>query len=180
MDPVSQQITSAILTPSGVHDTVPVPTLVKAIKDPLKTLWADGAYDGQPIRQFLHQRGIKPVIPPSRNATAPYQRQTKPFLGRRRTIYSYPELKERGQAIIHMQQFSNIEEGKKDWKKSSGYHLRSLVETTMLRFKRTFTDKLRSRRLDTQQAEVYVKCAILNKMIEMGLPYTVPIPYPAP
>lgn len=92
--------------------------------------------------------------------------------------YSYPELKERDQAIIHMQQFSNIEEGKKDWKRSSGYHLRSLVETTMMRFKRTFTDKLRSRRLDTQQAEVYVKCTILNKMIEMGLPYTVPIPYP--
>ena len=44
----------------------------------------------------------------------------------------------------------------------------------MMRFKRTFTDKLRSRRMDNQQAEVYVKCSILNKMIEMGIPHTIP------
>lgn len=178
MDPVTQQITSATLTSSRVHDSVPVPSLIKTIKDPIEKLFADGAYDGQSIRRLLYQRGIKQIIPPQTNAVTSPHKLTKPHLGRRRKIYEYPELQERDRAIEHMHQFTDTAEGRRDWKKSSGYHLRSLVETTMMRFKRTFTDKLRSRRIDTQQAEVYVKCTILNKMIEMGIPYTVPVQYP--
>ena len=107
MDPVTQQITSAKLTSARVHDSVPVPSLIKAIKDPLKKVFADGAYNGQPTRHFLYHRGIQPIIPPQINATLSPQKKTK-HLGRRKIIYQYPELKERDQAITHMQQFTDI------------------------------------------------------------------------
>ncbi len=50
------------------------------------------------------------------------------------------------------------------WKKWSGYHRRSLVETSMLRF------KLLGERL---AEEVHVCCAILNAFNRLGMPVTV-------
>jgi hypothetical protein len=179
IDPVTQQITSALLTPSNIHDCKVVSQLLKPLKDPLKRFFADGAYDSQEIYNFLYKRQRKPLIPVTVNARLSYVKELKPHLGKRRLIPLYPELYWRNQAIEHREQFSNPQEGVKDWKKSSGYHLRSLVETTMMRFKRTFTDKLRSRNLENQKTEAYIKCLILNKFIEMGRPHSVPVLYPS-
>lgn len=179
IDPVTQQITSCVLTLSNVHDSQPFFQLLRPLRDPIKTIYADGAYDSRTIHKFLFDRQIKSLIPPSVDATLPYKKVCQPRLGRRRVVDPYPELVWRNQAIAHKEQFTNPREGLNDWKRSSGYHLRSLVETTMMRFKRTFSDKLRSRLLSTQKTETYIKCLILNKFIEMGLPYTVPVSYPS-
>ncbi|NER05615.1 MAG: IS5/IS1182 family transposase, partial [Okeania sp. SIO3C4] len=60
--------------------------------------------------------------------------------------------------------------GRKKWKRSSGYHRRSLSETTMSRLKVIFGGKLRRRRFDNQAVELFVQCAILNRMIQNGKP----------
>ncbi len=177
MDPVTQQITSCVLTPSTVHDSKAFFQLLKPLKDPVKRIYADGAYDNRTTHKFLFERQIKPFIPPSIDATLSYKKVFRTHLGRKRVIDPYPGLTWRNQAIEHKEQFTNRREGLNDWKRSSGYHLRSLVETTMMRFKRTFSDKLRSRLLSTQKTEAYIKCLILNKFIEMGLPHTVPVLY---
>ena len=175
MDPVTQQIISALLTPSQVHDSKAVLPLLKVLKDPLKKFYADGAYGSPVIYKYLYNRQIIPLIPVSIMAKPTYSKELRPHLGRRRVIERYPELYWRNQVINHKEQFRNPREGIKDWKKSSGYYLRSLVENTMMRLKRTFTDKLRCRLLENQKTELYIKCLILNKFIEMGLPYTVPV-----
>ena len=59
------------------------------------------------------------------------------------------------------------------WKKWSGYHRRSLVETTMLRFK-LLGDRLAARQPERQVAEVHVRCAILNTFNRQEMPVTVP------
>jgi hypothetical protein len=177
IDPVTQQIISSQLTSSRIGDSSAVPVLLKKLKDPIENLWADGAYDHGPIYKLLHEKKIVPLIRPRINSAPSRVKRYRRRLGRQRVVYEKPELKFRDQAIAYINQFFDLQEGMKEWKRGSGYSLRSLVETTIMRFKRTFTDKLRARKLENQQTEVFVKCCILNKMLEMGLPYTVPITY---
>jgi len=174
IDPVTQELLEAELTDSRVHDSLMLPKLLHKIKDPIEKLWADGAYDNATIYQLLHQKGIHPVIPPRYGATQSYSYYTKKHLGTRRLILTKPHFRQRDKTIEYIAQFTSYEEGKAMWKKSSGYGLRSLVETAIMRFKRTFTDKLRSRKLENQRTEIRIKACILNQMLQLGSPYTVP------
>lgn len=65
--------------------------------------------------------------------------------------------------------------GRKQWKKESNYHRRSLAETTMFRFKTIFGDRLQSRRAENQSKELLLKTAILNRMTHLGMPDTIKI-----
>ncbi|MCG9027214.1 hypothetical protein LH462_07820 [Laribacter hongkongensis] len=58
------------------------------------------------------------------------------------------------------------------WKKRSGYHWRSLVETTMERFKLPGA-RLAVRQPERQFAEMHVRCAILNTFHRLGMLATV-------
>lgn len=49
--------------------------------------------------------------------------------------------------------------GRKTCQHESGYHRRSLAETTMFRFKMIFGSKLRSRKFDNQAVELFLQCA---------------------
>ena len=44
------------------------------------------------------------------------------------------------------------------------------AETTMFRFKTIFGGTLRRRRFDNQAVELFLKCAALNRMIQLGKP----------
>jgi len=61
-------------------------------------------------------------------------------------------------------------EGRKGWKKSSGYHRRSLVETAFFRLKTIFSGKQRSQRTQTQTSEAMIRCLALNRMTSLGMP----------
>lgn len=50
--------------------------------------------------------------------------------------------------------------GRKKWKRESGYHRRSLSETTMFRLKMIFGGKLRRRKFDAQAVELFIQCAM--------------------
>ena len=60
--------------------------------------------------------------------------------------------------------------GRKAWKRQSGYHRRSLVETSMYRFKTTFGAHLSTRALEAQTVQVRVRCKVLNQMTYLGMP----------
>ena len=62
------------------------------------------------------------------------------------------------------------EDGRKEWKNKSGYHVRSLAETTMFRLKTIFGDELSSRLIETQTTQALVRCAALNKMTHLCMP----------
>lgn len=57
------------------------------------------------------------------------------------------------------------------WKKWSGYHQRSLVETKMHCIK-LLSDKLSARSFDSQVNEIHARIAVLNKSTELGRPHT--------
>jgi hypothetical protein len=59
--------------------------------------------------------------------------------------------------------------GRKKWKRDSDYH-RRLAETTMFRFMAIFGGNLSSRKFDNQAAELFIKCAALNRMIRIAKP----------
>ncbi len=58
------------------------------------------------------------------------------------------------------------------WKKTSGYHRRSLVETHMMRLKSILGGNLRGRKLANQKTEARIMAKILNKMTSLGMPKT--------
>ena len=65
--------------------------------------------------------------------------------------------------------------GRADWKQESGYHRRSLAETTMFRLKVTFGGASRSRSFDNQAVELFLQCAALNPMIQVAKPDRYPV-----
>jgi hypothetical protein len=61
--------------------------------------------------------------------------------------------------------------GRTLWKKWSGYHRRSLVETKMHCIK-LLGDKLTARSFSSQVNEIHARIAVLNKFTELGRPHT--------
>ena len=60
--------------------------------------------------------------------------------------------------------------GRKAWKKQSGYHRRSLAETAIYRFKKIFGEHLKAVIFHSQAVEAFIKCNVLNKMTDLGMP----------
>jgi len=58
------------------------------------------------------------------------------------------------------------------WKKWSGYHRRSLVETKMGCFKR-LGERVMARDFERQITELQVRVSILNRFTQLGTPETV-------
>ena len=65
--------------------------------------------------------------------------------------------------------------GRADWKQESGYHRRSLAETTMFRLKVTFGGRVRLRSFDNQAVELFLQCVALNPMIQVAKPDRYPV-----
>ena len=61
--------------------------------------------------------------------------------------------------------------GKMIWKKWSGYHRRSLVETKMYCIK-LLGEKLSVRSFVSQVNEIHARVAVFNKFTELGRPHT--------
>lgn len=61
---------------------------------------------------------------------------------------------------------------RKKWKKTSGYHKRSLSEAAMFRFKTIFSPTLNSRTMANQKTEAMIMANALNKMTRLGMPDT--------
>ncbi len=63
--------------------------------------------------------------------------------------------------------------GRLGWQEETGYGRRSLVETTMGRYKTIIGPGLRARSLPGQRAEAAVGVAVLNRMLDAGRPNSV-------
>ena len=60
------------------------------------------------------------------------------------------------------------------WKKWSGHHRRSLVETKMHCFKR-LGERVMARTFERQVVESHVRVTLLNRFTQLGRPTTVPV-----
>ena len=54
--------------------------------------------------------------------------------------------------------------------KLPGYHRRSLAETAMFRFKQLLGDKVMARKFERQVKEIGIKCFVINKINQLGMP----------
>ena len=154
-NPEDGEIQAVLLTQNNVGDDQAVEKLLEQIEQPIIDFAADGAYDKRKVYDSLnaHSPDVHILIPPRKNARIWKHGNTK------------TERLKRDENLRAIRK-----DGRKEWKKNSGYHVRSLVETTMFRLKTIFGDALSARLLETQTTQALVRCAALNKMTHLGMP----------
>jgi len=152
---VSGMIVAQTLTDQDADDPSQVAPLLDQVDGPIGRVTADGAYDGAPTYQTIAAHGdeIKVVIPP-RSTAVP---SGDPGV---------PTQRDRHLAMI-------AEQGRLSWQVATDYGQRSLVETTMGRYKAVIGPRLRARGFAAQQTEATIGVAVLNRMLAAGRPQSV-------
>lgn len=102
------------------------------------------------------------------------QRQATPTFVPRRTARLGTAKDPTGWRVARNHILRQIKEcGRSAWQVLSGYTCQSIAENTMFRFKQLFGGRLWARGLETQRTEALVKCAVLNRMTQLGMPETI-------
>ena len=158
IDEKTLEIRAAEFTTSNVGDAPMLPELLAQIPldEPVASVGGDGAYDTKGCHAAIAQRGAQAVIPPRKNAR-PWRQTLEGAGGRNEALRACQRL------------------GRRIWKKWSGYHRRSLVETKMHCFKR-LGERVMARTFERQVTELHVRVALLNRFTQLGRPATVPVP----
>jgi hypothetical protein len=156
VDVLTQEIVFVELTTNAEDDAAVATKLLKGKTDKLSSFTGDGAYDDFKLRELLGN-AVKQIIPPPKDAVVRRGTKEKP-------LPAY--LQQRNQAVAFIQQ-----QDSKAWKIKEGYHQRSLSEIVMFRYKNTFTAQMKARKMENQKTEVELKCKILNRFRQQGMPW---------
>ena len=162
VDEATGEIVAQTLTANRQDDAGQVEPLLEQVAAPIAAVGGDGAYDKRKVFEALAapDRGppIRPIIPPRKDAKIQQHGNCNAEpLPRDETIRTIRS------------------RGRRTWKKTSGYHRRSLVETQIGRYKQSLGDTLHARTLSHQQTETRVGCAILNRLLHLAKPESYPI-----
>ena len=154
IDAKTLQIRAVQLTTNNVSDSQVLDVLLNQIPsdERIDSVYTDGAYDTKLCRQVISDRHAHAIIPPRKNAR-PWKDKKLGSLERNELLKTVKRL------------------GRTLWKKWSGYHRRSLVETKMHCIK-LLGDKLSARSFNSQVNEIHARIAVLNKFTELGRPHT--------
>lgn len=160
----TQEILLAHLTSNVIHDAQGAIDMFsnRVEKENISNFYGDGAYDNFKLREFLPSSS-KQIIPPPKNAVV---KKGTP----KKSVPDY--LIQRNEAIERQKKI-----GSKEWKKEINYHQRSLSETAMYRYKVIFGDKVEARTEENQKTEVFIKCKILNRFRQEGMPNSYKVEY---
>lgn len=156
MDPNSGEIVIAELTENSKGDAQVAEGMMPKVPMSVQNVYGDGAYDSIELRRKIQAKGATSKIPPPCNAVV-----GKPL---------DKAVLERNHAIEAIEGLGGDDHARSLWKKLTGYHRRSLVETTMFRYKQIFGGLLRSRSWVNQKVESILKCHILNRLTALGMP----------
>jgi hypothetical protein len=114
---------------------------------------ANGAYDQRGCYEAIRQVKAQAAIPPRHGAK----------------IWQHGNCRaERHLRDENLRRIRRV--GRTKWKEESGYHQRSLVETSIFRYKVICGDRLHTRKLENQFKELFLKCALLNRMTHLAMP----------
>ncbi len=141
IDAQTGEILAHVLTDKDVGDLGAVPGLLATVEGTLGSVIADGAYDGASVYKAasLCQHDPPPaiVIPPRASSTV--------------------NTNDAGTRAVRDRHVQHIaEKGRMAWQKATGYGRRSLVETTIGRYKHIIGPKLRARSSGCQQGDVAI------------------------
>jgi len=136
------EILAIEVTDNATGDAPILPCLLGQIRSEkmIASVSGDGAYDTKGCHEAIAQRGAQAIIHTRKNA--------KPWKDQR------PGAKARNAILATTRQL-----GRKIWKKWTGYHRRSLVETKMRCFK-LLGERVMARDFDRQVAELQVRAVI--------------------
>jgi IS5 family transposase len=153
IDEASGEIVAAVVTTNNYHDSQLLPALLAQVDEKIAQVSGDGGYDRRTCYEAIQTRQARATIPPQRNAKIWQHGNTK------------AERLARDENLRRIRQV-----GRAAWKRESGYHRRSLAETTMFRLKTTFSERVTARGFAGQATQVLVRCAALNRMTQLGRP----------
>ena len=154
----TKEIVAVEVTPSRVHDSRMLPTLLSQIAGRIGQVSGDGAYDTGACYQSILDREAVATIPPRRNAKLSQGVDPPDW---------------RAMRDAHLREIRRL--GRYEWRISSGCTRQSLAENAMSRLKTLFGPKLSARRFDNQPVEAIIKCEVLNRMSSRGMPDSVRI-----
>lgn len=142
------------VTTSNVGDAPMLPELLAQIPSAqdIGLVTADGAYDTRKCHDAIAARGAHAIIPPRKNAK-PWKPTSAGAIARNEAVNASRYL---GRAI---------------WRRWSGYHRRSRVETKM-HCVRLLGQQLMARDFDRQLTEIQVRLTVLNGCTALGIPVT--------
>lgn len=154
IDADTLEIRAIEVTGSRVGDAPMLPGLLDQIPDgqPIGKVSADGAYDTRGCHAAIAARSACAVIPARKNAR-PWLENTPGAQARNEILHATRRL------------------GRTIWRRWSGYHRRSLVETKMRCFK-LLGERVMARDFYRQVAELQIRAAILNRFTALGTPQT--------
>jgi hypothetical protein len=166
IDEETLEIRAVEITGSHIGDAPVLPDLLKQIPahEQIGSVTADGAYDTRKCHDAIADRGAHAVIPPRKNAK-PWKTVTAGALA----IVLGP-MADNGSPRNEALRASKYL-GRALWRRWSGYHCRSRVETKMHCVK-LLGQRLMARDFDRQVAELQVRIAVLNGYTALGIPVT--------
>ena len=134
-----------------------LPELLKQIPSDqdIGSVTADGAYDTRKCHDAIASRDAHAVIPPRKNAK-PWKPTGAGAVARNEAVCAQRYL------------------GRTLWRRWSGYHRRSRVETKMHCLKQ-LGQSLMARDFNRQVAEIQIRIAVLNRYTVLGIPVTEPV-----
>ena len=154
IDEKSLEIRAAEFTTSDVGDAPMLPELLDQISpdQEIASVTADGAFDTRKCHDVIAARGAAAIIPPRKNAK-PWKPDTAGAIARNDILRTSKRV------------------GRTIWRRWSGYHRRSRVETKMHCLK-LLGQRLSARNFDRQVAEFQIRVAGLNSFTALGTPIT--------
>jgi IS5 family transposase len=153
IDEARGEIVAAIVTTNNYHDSQVLPDLLEQVDAEIEQVSGEGSYDRRTCYEAIRARHAQATIPPQRTAKIWQHGNTK------------AERLARDQNLRRIRQV-----GRAAWKRESGYHRRSLAETTMFRLKTIFSERVTARSFAGQAVQLFVRCAALNRMTQLGKP----------
>ncbi len=158
VDETTKEIIAVDVTPSHVHDSRVLPTLLDQVPGEIRQVPGDRAYDTRACYESVLHRDAIATFLPRRNARV-RERADPPD---RRAMYN--------EILQHIKEL-----GRYEWRVTSGCTRQSLAENAVSRFKTLFGTTLSARRIENQRAEAVIMCGVLNRMTSLGMPESVRI-----
>jgi hypothetical protein len=155
IDESMKEIVAVELTGSRVHDSQPLPAVLAQIPAPIGHVSGDRAYDTRAGYEAVLQRQATPTFLPRRTARPGIAKDPTGWRAARNRILRQIEARRRSA-----------------WQVLGGDTRQSIAENTLCRFKQLFGGRIWARRHATQRTEALVKCVVLNRMTQLGVPET--------
>ena len=154
IDEETLEVRAVEVTGSNIGDAPVLPDLLNQIPphQDIGSVTADGAYDTRKCHEAIAARNAHAVIPPRKNAK-PWRPTSAGAIARNDAVSAQRYL------------------GRTLWRRWSGYHRRSRVETKMHCLK-LMGQSLMARDFDRQVAEIQIRIAVLNRHTALGIPVT--------